>query len=239
MTRFDILTLHPGLCSGPLDHSILGRARKAGLVEVNVVDLREWAPGRHRQADDIPYGGGQGMVLKVDVIHRAVQALRTAQTRVILLEASGRRFDQACAARLAACPHLVLVCGHYEGVDERVREHVVDETLSIGPFVLTGGELPALVVVDSVARLLPGVLGNEASAADDSFSNGTLEYPQYTRPRVWEGWEVPEVLLSGHHARIQAWRREKALERTRAMQVPEVGPEGETTEPELSGPPRS
>jgi len=217
MIRFDVLTLHPPLCASPIEHSILGRARAAGLVEVNIRDLREWAPGRHHQADDTPYGGGSGMVLKVDVIDRALEVLRGPDTRVILMEASGRPFDQAVARRLAACAHLVFVCGHYEGVDERVREHLVDETLSIGEYVLTGGELPALVIIDAVARLQPGVLGNAQSAVEESFSEDYLEYPQYTRPRVWRDWEVPEVLLSGHHARIRDWRLERARDRTREI----------------------
>ncbi len=215
--RIDILTLHPGLCQGPLDSSILGRARAAGLLEVGIHDMREHASGRHKQADDAPYGGGAGMVLQVDVADRAIAALRRKDSHVVLMEASGARFNQAVAARLAQCAHLVLVCGHYEGVDDRVRQHLTDETLSIGDYVLTGGELPALVVTDAVARLLPGVLGCADSAREESFQDGLLEYPQYTRPRVYRGWEVPEILLSGHHARVAAWRRAQALERTRRL----------------------
>ena len=230
MIRFDILTLHPALCEGPADHSILGRAREAGLIELNIRDLRTWAPGRHRQSDDTPYGGGSGMVLKVDVIDHALQALRGPDTRVILMEASGQPFDQATAVRLAGCAHLLLVCGHYEGVDERVREHLVDETISVGPYVLTGGELPAMVVVDAVARLHPGVLGNAESVVEESFSDGTLEYPQYTRPRIWRDWAVPEILLSGDHGRIRAWRMERALERTRAVRKPHP-----SSDPDASG----
>jgi tRNA (guanine37-N1)-methyltransferase len=216
--RFEILTLHPGLCQGPLEGSIIGRAREKGLVDVRIHDLRNWAEGRHKQADDLPFGGGRGMVMKVDVVDRALQALRTPSSHVILMEASGTRFDQATARRLANSGRdLVLLCGHYEGVDARVREHLVDECLSIGDFVLTGGELPALVVVDAVARLLPGVLGNAGSLDDESFNAGLLEYPQYTRPALYRSWAVPEILLSGHHARVESWRREQSLARTRQL----------------------
>lgn len=202
-----------------LGASILGRAREAGLLEVAVHDIRDWAEGRHRQADDYPFGGGQGMVLKPEPVVGAIEAVRdreaTGRGHVVLMTPQGAPLKQADAHRLASLPHLVLVCGRYEGVDERVREGWIDEELSIGDFVLTGGELPALVVVDAVARLLPGVLGNEASHADESFEAGLLEYPQYTRPREYRGWEVPEVLLSGDHARIARWRAEQAQERTR------------------------
>lgn len=221
--RFDLLTLHPDLCRGPLEHSILGRARQAGLISVGVHDLREHGLGRYRQCDDEPFGGGAGMVLRVDVVDRALCALRGPGAHVVLLEASGRPFRQPDAARLAGLPWLILVCGHYEGVDERVREHLVDETLSLGDFVLTGGELPALAVVDAVARLLPGVLGCEQSTAEESFQGGLLEYPHYTRPRDHRGWTVPEVLLSGHHERIARWRSEQAVARTRALRPDLLG----------------
>ena len=214
--RFDLLTLHPGLLISPLEHSILGRARAAGLVEVNCVDIRDFAEGRHRQADDAPYGGGAGMVMKVDVVGRAIASVRTPESRVILLTPAGKPLCQEAVSSLSTSTHLVLVCGHYEGIDARV-ESLVDQQLSIGDYILTGGELAALVVVDAVARLLPGVLGNEESAEEESFSSGCLEYPQYTRPRVYEGMEVPEVLLSGDHARIEAWRKAQAEARTRAM----------------------
>ena len=202
-----------------LGASILGRAREAGHLEVAVHDIRDWAEGRHRQADDYPFGGGQGMVLKPEPMAGAIEAVRDREAsgrgHVVLMTPQGAPLKQADAHRLATLPHLVLVCGRYEGVDERVREGWVDEELSIGDFVLTGGELPALVVVDAVARLLPGVLGNEASHADESFEAGLLEYPQYTRPREYRGRKVPEVLLSGDHARIARWRVEQAQERTR------------------------
>lgn len=215
--RFDLLTLHPDLCRSPIEASILGRARAAGLIEVNIHDLRDWAEGRHKQADDTPYGGGHGMVMKVDVVDRAVQALSGPETRVILFEASGRTFNQQEARRLSGFEHLLLICGHYEGIDARVRDHLVHEVISVGDYVLTGGELPALVVVDAVSRLVPGVLGQAGSLEDESFNEPLLEYPHYTRPAVYRDWAVPEILLSGHHARIQAWRHEQALERTRQV----------------------
>jgi tRNA (guanine37-N1)-methyltransferase len=214
--KFSVLTLHPELVRSPLDHSILGRARQSGHVEVEVCDIREHATGKHRQCDDAPYGGGAGMVMKVDVVHRAIEAARGPESRVLLMSPGGRRLDQALAQELSELPHLILVCGHYEGVDARI-EHYIDGELSIGDYVLTGGELAALVVVDAVARLRPGVLGNAASSEDESFSGETLEYPQYTRPREYDGHEVPEILLSGHHARIEGWRREQALARTRSQ----------------------
>ena len=215
--RFDVLTLHPDLCRSPLEHSILGRAIQNGLVQVGLHDIRDHGLGNYRQCDDEPYGGGSGMVLRVDVLDAAIGSLRGPGSHVVLLEASGRRFDQSQAERLSRLPHVVLVCGRYEGVDNRVREHLVDETLSVGDFVLTGGELPALVIIDAVARLLPGVLGCAQSKVEESFQGGLLEYPQYTRPRIHRGWDVPEVLLSGHHARIERWRRERSLERTRTV----------------------
>lgn len=204
--RFDVLTLHPAMCEAPLQTSILGRAQRDGQITVNVHDLRDWAEGKHRQADDTPFGGGAGMVMRVDVVDRGIQAVSKPGGRVLLMDPAGRPFTQADAERLSGEEQLVLICGHYEGIDARVREHLVDEVVSIGDFVLTGGELPAMVVIDSVARLLPGVLGNDASSQTESFSDGLLEAPQYTRPRVYRDWSVPEVLLSGHHARIQAWR---------------------------------
>ena len=226
---FTILTLHPELVRSPLDHSIVGRAREQGLLSVDVRDIRDHAPGKHRQADDAPYGGGAGMVMKVDVLDRAIEAARTPGARVLLATPSGRRLDQAWARELAQDEHVILVCGHYEGVDARVEE-LVDGEFSIGDYVLTGGELAALVLVEAVGRLVPGVLGNDDSAVDESFSSGQLEYPQYTRPRVYKEMEVPEVLLSGHHARIEAWRREQALARTRARRpdlLDDVDPDGD------------
>lgn len=224
--RFDVLTLFPAMVEGPLSASIVGRARREGRFELGVHDIRDHGIGRHRVVDDTPYGGGAGMVMRVDVVAAAVDAVRRPDSRVVLLDPSGRRFDQRVAEAYAALPHLVLVCGHYEGVDARVREAVVDEVLSIGDFVLTGGEYAALVVVDAVARLLPGVLGNEASATVESFApGGGLEAPAYTRPRVWRGREVPEVLLSGHHGRVAEWRREASRALTAAVRPDLVVPE--------------
>ena len=224
--RFDILTLHPAMCVGPLSVSILGRAAEAGLISIGVHDIREHGIGRHRTVDDTPYGGGSGMVLRVDVVDQAIASVRTPGCRVLLMDAAGRRFTQADARRLAAYEHLILVCGHYEGIDGRVREHLVDESLCIGDYVLTGGELPAMVVVDAVARMVPGVLGNAESAVEESFMHGRLEVPPYTRPREYRGWEVPEVLLSGHHARISAWRQAQGEALTRATR-PELLGDGE------------
>lgn len=219
--KIDILTLFPAICEGPLGASILGRARAGGALEVRVHQLRDWAQGRHRVTDDTPYGGGQGMLLKPEPIFEAVESLRDpgapGRTHVVLLSPQGRVFRQAVAHELAAREHLVFICGHYEGVDHRVVEHLADEELSIGDYVLTNGALAAAVVVDAVARLLPGVLGDEASAADDSFSTAALlEAPQYTRPAEYRGLRVPDVLLGGNHGEIARWRREQALARTRA-----------------------
>lgn len=215
--RFDVLTLFPPMVETPLTASVLGRALREGLFELGVHDIRAHGIGRHRTVDDYPFGGGSGMVMRVDVLDAAIAAVRRPETRVVLTEPSGERFTQRTAERYATLPHLVIVCGHYEGVDARVREHLVDEVVSIGDFVLTGGEYAAAVIVDATARLLPGVLGNATSTHEESFSSGLLEYPHYTRPREHRGWEVPEVLLSGHHARVEAWRREQARLRTRTV----------------------
>ncbi len=214
--RVDVVTIFPLILEVVLDESILGIARRKGALETHLHDLRDWTTDRHRQVDDEPYGGGPGMVMKPEPFFRAVRELRRGpapETTVVLLSPQGRRLDQPFVTELADLPHLVLLCGRYEGFDERVRT-LADLELSIGDYVLSGGELPALVVVDAIARLLPGVLGHEDSAAMDSFSDGLLEHPTYTRPPVWEGLEVPEVLRTGDHARIAAWRREKARERT-------------------------
>jgi tRNA (guanine37-N1)-methyltransferase len=214
--RIDILTLFPAMFRGPFDESIVRRAADSGAVEIQLVDIRDFSDDRHRTVDDTPFGGGPGMVLKAPPVFAAVESVRRDDTRVVLLTPQGRRFSQAIAQEYARAPHVVLVCGHYEGFDERIRSHLVDEELSIGDFVLTGGELAAMVVVDAVTRLLPGVLGGEQSLDEESHSSGLLEYPQYTRPREFRGLEVPEALLSGNHARIAAWRREQALRRTAA-----------------------
>jgi tRNA (guanine37-N1)-methyltransferase len=218
MIRFDILSVFPGMFASPLAESLIGKARDKGLVDIRLHDIRDYATDRHRMTDDAPYGGGGGMVMKVEPIDRALETILPDRSEglVILMTPQGEPFTQRRAEELACHPRLVLLCGHYEGVDERVREHLVDRELSIGDYVLTGGELAAMVVVDAVSRLIPGVLGNDASAAEDSFSTGILEYPHYTRPAAYRGWPVPEVLLSGNHAEIEAWRRTEALKRTLA-----------------------
>lgn len=212
--RIDILTLFPGMFAGPLDESIVRRARESGLLDLRIHNLRDWTHDRHRTVDDRPFGGGPGMVLKPEPIFEAVESLRDAATRVILTSPSGRVFTQAVAQELAELPRILLVCGSYEGFDERVREHLADDELSIGDYVLTNGALPAMVIVDTVVRLLPGALGHEASAVEESFSDGLLEYPQYTRPADFRGWQVPEVLLGGNHAGIEQWRKAQAMRRT-------------------------
>ena len=209
--RIDIVTLFPGMVEPVVSESILGRARARGLVDIRVVNLRDYAEGRHRVTDDYQFGGGGGMVLKPEPLFAAVDALRTAEARVILMDPRGRRFTQEVAAGLARAPHLILLCGRYEGVDERVAAGLADEMISIGDYVLTGGELPALVVTDAVTRLLPGALGGEGAAERESFASGLLEPPQYTRPEEFRGVRVPAVLLSGDHARIARWRRARAL----------------------------
>lgn len=212
--QIDVLTLFPGMFTGPLDESIIQRARTAGLLDLRVHNLRDWTHDRHRTVDDRPFGGGPGMVLKCEPIFEAVEQLRRDDTRVVLLGPAGRVFDQAVAREYAARPHLLLICASYEGVDERVRLGLAPDELSIGDYVLTNGNLPAMVVVDAVTRLLPGALGDDQSAADESFGDGLLEYPHYTRPAEFRGLAVPEVLLSGNHAAIGAWRREQARRRT-------------------------
>ena len=209
--RIDVLTLLPAMVEPVVAASMLGRARSRGLVDIRVVDLRDYAAGRHRNADDYQFGGGGGMVLKPEPIFTAVEALRTAATRVILLDPRGRTLTQAVAAELAREAHLILIAGRYEGVDERVSDLLADDRISIGDYVVTGGELPALVVTDSVTRLLPGVLGAEGGADRESFASGLLEPPQYTRPEQFRGARVPAVLVSGDHARVAQWRREQAL----------------------------
>ena len=217
--EFDVVTLFPGIIEAPLTCTILSRARQQGLLTVRTHQLREHAEGPHHRVDDQPYGGGGGMVMKPDPIFAAVQAIRSTypreSSRTILLSPQGRRFDHAEAVRLSLYERLILICGRYEGVDERVRLGLADEDLSIGDYVLTGGELPALVVIDAVTRLIPGVVGEGESVLNDSFAEGVLACPQYTRPPAFEGMEVPEVLRSGHHEEIEVWRRQMALENTR------------------------
>jgi len=212
--KIDVLTLFPAMFAGPLDESIIKRAREAGRLDLAIHNLRDYAHDRHRTVDDRPFGGGPGMLLKPEPIFEAVESLARESTRVILLSPAGRPFSQAIARELAGLEHLLMVSGHYEGFDERVREQLADDELSIGDYVLTNGALPVMVIIDAVTRLLPGVLGDEGSARDDSFSQGLLEYPQYTRPADFRGMKVPEVLLSGNHAEIARWRAEQARLRT-------------------------
>lgn len=200
----------------PLDFSLLKKAREKGLIEIGLHDIRDWAEDKHRMTDDAPYGGGCGMVMKVEPVERALKSIKRAdaQSLVVLMTPQGETFNQKIAAEFARQNQMILICGRYEGFDERIREHLVDREISIGDYILTGGELSALVVIDAVSRLIPGVLGNDASAAKESFSQGLLEYPQYTRPAEYKGWCVPEVLASGNHAQIERWQRIEALRRT-------------------------
>ena len=216
--RFDIITIFPELVTGALGHGILRRAQQAGLVEIRVVNLRNFAPDRHRSVDDRPYGGGEGMVLMPGPLFAAIEFCRgeprSPGSRVVLLTPQGKTWTQEMAAEFARVSHVVLVCGRYEGVDQRVTDTMVDLEVSIGDFVLTGGEIPALVILDTVVRLIPGALGSLESSRNESFSSGLLDYPQYTRPAEFRGLRVPDVLLSGDHAVIQRWRKERALEKT-------------------------
>lgn len=213
--RIDILTLFPEVCRAPLGESMMKRAQESGVIDLRVHNLRDWTTDKHHVVDDAPFGGGQGMVMKPEPIFAAVESLRTENSFVILMSPQGHRFTQAIASEFSARPHLIIICGHYEGIDHRVIDHLVDAEISIGDYVLTNGAIAAVVFVDAVVRLLPGVLGHEQSAAEDSFSGGLLEGPQYTRPAEFRGWKVPEVLLSGNHAAIAAWRKEQGLQRTR------------------------
>lgn len=212
--KIDVLTLFPAMFAGPLDESIIKRARTAGLLELQLHQLRDWTHDRHKTVDDRPFGGGPGMLLKPEPIFEAVESLKREKTRVVLMSPSGRKFSQEIARELAQQEHLLIVTGHYEGFDERIRESLADEELSIGDYVLTNGALPAMVVIDTVTRLLPGVLGDDASSTDESFSHGLLEYPQWTRPAEFRGMKVPDVLVSGNHAEIAKWRVEQANKRT-------------------------
>ncbi|MEY2500972.1 MAG: tRNA (guanine37-N1)-methyltransferase [Verrucomicrobiota bacterium] len=229
--RIDILTLFPEICRAPLNASMMKRAQESGALELHIHNLRDWTTDKHHVVDDAPFGGGQGMVMKPEPIFKAVEELRGEEgktphaerptsnvelqrPKVVLMSPAGRKFDQGMATQFSKEPHLIIICGHYEGVDHRVVEHLVDKEISIGDYVLTNGAIAAVVLVDAIARLLPGVLGDEHSAADDSFSTGLLEGPQYTRPAEFRGWKVPDVLLSGNHGEIAKWRKEQARERT-------------------------
>lgn len=215
--RIDIITLFPEMFQGPFDSSIIKRARDQNRVQLNLVNLRDYSRQKHRQVDDYPYGGGKGMLIKPEPVFEAVEALRSPErekTRVILLCPQGELFDQKKAKDLAGEEHLILICGHYEGVDQRVKDELVNEEISIGDYVLTGGEIPAMVITDSLIRLLPGVLSSMESVEEESFYEPLLEYPQYTRPEVFRGFRVPEILLSGDHEKIRLWRRRQSLFKT-------------------------
>lgn len=207
--KIDILTLFPQMFSGPFSESILKRAVEKNLVEINIHNLRDWALDKHKTVDSPPFGGGPGMVIRVDVVDHALSQLRQKDSHVILLDTKGPTYNQQKAVQLAGKKHLILLAGHYEGLDHRIHDHLVDEVISIGEFVLTGGELPAMIVVDSLVRLLPGVVGNPQSLSEESHSQpGQIEYPQYTAPAEYKGWSVPEVLTSGHHQKIKDWREQ-------------------------------
>jgi len=213
--QIDILTLFPEICRAPLNESMMKRAQESGALKLRIHNLREWTTDKHHIVDDSPYGGGQGMVMKPEPVFAAVESLCTDSSKVVLMTPQGRKLDQQIAREFSAEEHLIIVCGHYEGIDHRVVDHLADAEISIGDYVLTNGAIAAVVFVDAVARLLPGVLGHEQSALDDSFSSGLLEAPQYTRPAEFLGWKVPEILLSGNHEEIVAWRKSEARRRTR------------------------
>ncbi len=218
--RIDIFTLFPGMFEGPFQDSIIYRAQQANLVSIHIHNIRDWAPGKHHQCDDTPYGGGGGMIMKPEPVFYAVESVLHIEPGerppgpVVLMTPQGKLFSQRVAQQLAHHTHLALVCGRYEGIDERVRQHLITDEISIGDYVLSGGELAAMVVVDAVVRLLPGALGNENAANQDSHATGLLEHPHYTRPPTFRGWAVPDVLLSGHHANVDRWRRAESLRRT-------------------------
>ena len=209
--KIDILTLFPKMFHGPFDESIIKRAMERKLVEINIHNLRDWTEDRHRTVDDRPFGGGKGMVIKVDIIDRALQELKQKNTKVILLSPQGKTFTQKKAEELSKLKHLILISGHYEGFDERIREHLIDDEISIGEYVLTGGELPAMVITDTIVRLIPKVLDEEAITKESFSEKGVLDFPQYTKPQEYKGWKVPNVLLSGDHAEIEKWRKKKAI----------------------------
>jgi tRNA (guanine37-N1)-methyltransferase len=228
--RIDIITLFPEICRAPLNESMMKRAQENGALELRIHNLRDWTNDKHHVVDDAPFGGGQGMVMKPEPIFAAVEDLRgesrktsnaeqskieNREPKIILMSPTGRRFDQRLAEQLSQESHLLIVCGHYEGIDHRVVEHLIDEEISIGDYVLTNGAIAAVVVADAIVRLIPGVLGDEKSAHDDSFREGLLEGPQYTRPAEFRGWKVPEILLSGNHGEVAKWRKEQAKKRTR------------------------
>ena len=211
--KFDVLTLFPEMFE-PLDKSIIGRAERKKLIEINLINIRDFSKDKHKKVDDTPYGGGAGMVMKADVVYDAYKSIEDKKAKVIYMSPQGKVLNQKKVEELSKEEHLILLCGHYEGIDQRVIDKIVDEEISIGDYVLTGGEIPAMVLIDSVSRYVKGVL-NEESIQEESFSNGLLEYPQYTKPEIFEGVKVPEILLSGHHENIEKWRKEKSIEITK------------------------
>ncbi len=216
--RIDILTIFPEMFLGPFSHSIVKRALDKKLVEIHLHDIRDFATDKHRRVDDYPFGGGAGMVMMIEPIERCIESLTSKRTydEVIFLTPDGERLEQPIANRLSTLTNIMLLCGHYKGIDERIREHLITMELSVGDYVLSGGEIPAMALTDAIVRIIPGVLGDETSALSDSFQDGLLSPPVYTRPADYKGWKVPDVLLSGHDLKIAEWRHEKALERTRA-----------------------
>ena len=216
MIRFDVLSIFPEMLISPLSFSLLKKAQEKGLLSINMHNIRTWAEDKHKMTDDAPYGGGCGMVMKVEPVEKALAAVKfdTDDSVVVLMTPQGETFNQTIAAELAAKKQVIIICGRYEGIDERIREHLADREISIGDYILTGGEISALVLIDAVSRLIPGVLGNEESTLSESFSQGLLEYPQYTRPAEYKGWKVPDVLVSGNHAEIELWRKNESLKRT-------------------------
>ncbi|MBV9391471.1 MAG: tRNA (guanosine(37)-N1)-methyltransferase TrmD [Verrucomicrobia bacterium] len=212
--RFDVLSLFPQICEGVFEHSILKKAQENRLVAIRCLNIRDWTSDKHHITDEPPYGGGPGMVMKAEPIFAAVEAIRSEQSRIILLTPSGHVFSHQVARRLSSEKHLVFICGHYEGVDHRVAQYLADEEISIGDYIVSNGAIAATVIIDAVARLIPGVLGDSESAEEESFAQGLLEYPQYTRPSIFRGWKVPEILLSGDHTAIRCWRMMKAREKT-------------------------
>jgi tRNA (guanine37-N1)-methyltransferase len=226
--RIDVLTLFPEMFTGALEYSILKRAREAGVVTINLVNFRDWARDKHRTVDDSPFGGGPGMVIKPEPVFDAVEAVKATQEvdgPLVYMSPKGERLTQALARELASLPCMTVLCGRYEGLDQRIVEHLVDREISVGDYVLSGGEPACVVLLDAVVRLLPGALGDEASTVEESFSEGLLEYPQYTRPAEYRGWAVPEVLLSGNHEAIRRWRREMALCETKKKRPDLIGAE--------------
>lgn len=211
--KFDVLTLFPEMFE-PLKTSVIGKAIEKKLIDINLVNIRDFSEDKHKKVDDTPYGGGAGMVMKPDVVYRAYQSVRSKEAKVIYMSPQGKTLNQQMVENLKNESHLIILCGHYEGIDQRVLDKIVDEEISIGDYVLTGGEIPAMVLIDSVSRFVEGVLKQE-SIQEESFSNGLLEYPQYTRPEIFEGTSVPEILLSGHHENIERWRKEKSIEMTK------------------------